>query len=839
MLRRILQFVSILLTMAGVLRAAEDWPQFKFDSEHTGNAVTYELPSSLGLVGSIPLTDAVFASPAIVNDQIFVLDGSGVLFCVDANTLDVVWRFESSADPRNCNNVCSPAVIQGKVHFGTTLGDYFVLDASDGSVIRQHHFDDPIFSCPVLGENVVYLATLGSRVFSLSVDGDIRWQWDFVREVLQFHGDRWSGQDWLEHKRGRVTWEDQFLCSRNLAAHQGTLVVPAGGSIVWLKDEQNQARMLARFAPRESPATLGLSLNASGDVYRQWFRRDNGGRIEILKLVGEEIQNDFVRGTETSYRGDDSMSFSSVSLRGDEVYRCRPEQLVGIARHHLGRTMRLGDCPSIAAPILTKRHVIVSGLDGQLSVIPLDGGRPSYEFQTPFGRPITSSVAVANGKLVFGGEDGYLYVLGEDGDSQLPSEPLDLTTIRSPLTSPLAGAEFNWDRHFANQANTNRTTQGLQPPLQMRWIRRCEGTIKHLSTFGGGRMYTHTAEGQIMAVEQETGRLLWRSFYPGVHVSFTTPTYHRGRLYLPQAGLEVCRLRCLDAATGDLVWEAPFTGSPSWNRQLTPIIYGDLLIYPFSTGKYTGRNWLFEHQSTFGFSADQKPLVRAWNLETGREVWTRDFSEYGQGGDDAGLCVEDDTLYYSCYFGNKDPKGVTAALDPLTGATKWVTTKHAVHAGCTPSIYQGRLYLGGYNAIEDKINRVWCLDASTGDLIWKSDPVLGAIHTITVNGNRLFTHAQYRNGYLLNADTGQTLCELTQRYRCTRFTMDGDYLLGPNMDLIDTADENRLVSSGPAVDVLQCVGAQMSNGRMFYTANGSGLQLSMSHAGEKARSITE
>jgi outer membrane protein assembly factor BamB len=114
MLRRILQFVSILLTMAGVLLAAEDWPQFKFDSEHTGNAVTYELPSSLGLVGSIPLTDAVFASPAIVEDHIFILDGSGVLFCVDANTLDVVWRFESSADPRNCNNVCSPAVISGK-----------------------------------------------------------------------------------------------------------------------------------------------------------------------------------------------------------------------------------------------------------------------------------------------------------------------------------------------------------------------------------------------------------------------------------------------------------------------------------------------------------------------------------------------------------------------------------------------------------------------------------------------------------------------------------------------------------------------------------------------------
>ena len=66
--------------------------------------------------------------------------------------------------------------------------------------------------------------------------------------------------------------------------------------------------------------------------------------------------------------------------------------------------------------------------------------------------------------------------------------------------------------------------------------------------------------------------------------------------------------------------------------------------------------------------------------------------------------------------------------------------------------------------------------------------------------------------------------------------MDGSLLLGSDMDLIDTAQENRLVSTGPAVDVLQCVGANISNGRLFYTANGSGLQLSMSYGDEAEQS---
>ena len=44
-------------------------------------------------------------------------------------------------------------------------------------------------------------------------------------------------------------------------------------------------------------------------------------------------------------------------------------------------------------------------------------------------------------------------------------------------------------------------------------------------------------------------------------------------------------------------------------------------------------------------------LLRAYDLDTGKEVWTVNFSTFGAGGDDAGVCLMDGTLYYSCYFG--------------------------------------------------------------------------------------------------------------------------------------------------------------------------------------------
>src|SRR5690606_12840300 len=308
-------------------------------------------------------------------------------------------------------------------------------------------------------------------------------------------------------------------------------------------------------------------------------------------------------------------------------------------------------------------------------------------------------------------------------------------------------------------------------PFEMRWIRRFEGTVKHMSVCGGGRVYTHTAEGQIFAVEQESGRLLWRRYFPRVHVSFTVPLYWRGRLYVPQAGLEGGFVRCLEATTGELVWEAPFTGSPSWNRQLPPIAHENVVIYLYSTGRYRPEGWLFEHQNTFGFPKDQRPIVQALDIETGRPVWTLDFSRYGNGGDDAGMCLLDGTLYWSCYFGDRDPPGVTAAINPKNGDILWTSTSHAVHAGCTVSGKDGKLYLGGYNPVQGKENRVWCLDAKSGELVWQSDPLTRAIHVVTIGSRFLFTHSQYKNAYLLGPSDGGLLKELLHGYNCTRFTL--------------------------------------------------------------------
>src|SRR5690606_22352078 len=136
-----------------------------------------------------------------------------------------------------------------------------------------------------------------------------------------------------------------------------------------------------------------------------------------------------------------------------------------------------------------------------------------------------------------------------------------------------------------------------------------------------------------------------------------------------QAGIKQSMLRCLDAATGELLWEAPFTGSPSWSRQFPPVLHKNLAIYASGSGKYApggsekafawnvvkktedGKevmSFIYSHNNPF-YPKDNHPLVWAWDINTGKQVWKKDFSEFGSGGNDCGIAIMDGKLYYSTF----------------------------------------------------------------------------------------------------------------------------------------------------------------------------------------------
>ncbi len=870
---RFLAAALLILTAQSV--SAEDWPQLLGNPLRSGDMPAVVLEDGLGLVGSVPLTDGVYASPVVSDGTVYVVDGSGVVTAIDATTLAVKWKYATRGGTGNCNNVAAPAVVGKFLHVGTMAGYYYVLDRATGAVIREIDCREPIFSSPVVGEQRVYFSTLGAQVYAVEPDGSVAWTWDFVKEVVGFDGDRWSGEAWFKFRGDRVTWRDHFVSSRDLCLIGKTVIVPAGGRTLFLDDVGNAPKLLGTGvipanAGSEYPATFGQSADAAGNVYVQWHRRDNAGRVETIRLENGELKYGSVPGTDTAIHTPGLLSFASVAIRGDDVYRVRPEQGLGLCRHSKSQAQPVVLCeaPSICPPVLTRGQAIYGGLDGKLYVVPLQGGKTTV-LPTAFDSPITAPVALANGRIYAVCEDGYLYVFGSGGNAPLPTKDLEVWKIRSPITGPLADSKYDWYTNYGDFSGTNANDQGLKPPLRMRWARRLEGTVKHAPVCGGGRLYTHTAEGQVIAVEQDTGRMLWRRYWPDVYLSFTSPLYYREKLLVPQAGMKQSRMRALDASSGRLVWEAPFSGSPSWSRQFPPVVHRNLAIYASGSGQYAAQGtekpyvfkgspeprtdgveimaWIYSNDNPY-YPKDNRPLLWAWDLDTGKLVWQKDFSDYGRGGNDCGICLYDGKLFYSTFFGYDadqrkrrglppENNGLTARLNPDTGDVEWLTTKYYVTAKCTLSARDGRLYLGGVNPAEQRMKDrfVWCLDVANGDLVWKSEKVTSALNVVTVGQEFIFSNALRGRGNVFDRESGKLVGGVDHNYACCRFTMSGCYILGANMDMIDLSAGGKLVSTGPAIDSRECLGAVVSNGRVFYTSQASGFVVSQTYGEESRR----
>ena len=202
----------------------------------------------------------------------------------------------------------------------------------------------------------------------------------------------------------------------------------------------------------------------------------------------------------------------------------------------------------------------------------------------------------------------------------------------------------------------------------------------------------------------------------------------------------------------------------------------------------------------------------------------------------------DGKLYYSTFFGYAasqrrrrglpvENNGVTACLDPKTGEIVWLTTEYYVTAKCTLSAKGGRIYIGGNNRPnEDTDDRyVWCLDAKDGSLIWRSDPVTSALNVVTVGERFIFSNALRGKGNVFDRKSGKIVSSIGHNYACCRFTLSEPYVLGANMDMIDLSQDGKLVSTGPAIDSRECLGAVVSNGRIFYASQASGFVVSQTY----------
>src|SRR5436190_17740494 len=162
--------LAFLLISCGTLTAA-DWPQFMRTSEHAGDAADESLKLPLGLATCVRLDDAVTSAPAVVAGKVYIVDQMGTAYCIDPKANRIVWKISPDGARAMGGNTSSVCVAKGCVYFGTTAGQFHVLDANKGTVIRSVDVGWPITGSPTWANDSVYFQTLGAVVHSLDADG--------------------------------------------------------------------------------------------------------------------------------------------------------------------------------------------------------------------------------------------------------------------------------------------------------------------------------------------------------------------------------------------------------------------------------------------------------------------------------------------------------------------------------------------------------------------------------------------------------------------------------------------------------------------------------------------
>jgi len=279
------------------------------------------------------------------------------------------------------------------------------------------------------------------------------------------------------------------------------------------------------------------------------------------------------------------------------------------------------------------------------------------------GKEVTSSPAVADGRVFIGSDDDEVYAL-------------------------------------------NATTGALI------WSYTTGDYVHSSPAVADGKVYVGSKDKNVYCLNASTGSLIW-NYTTGNGVTYSSPAVADGRVYVGSCDYKVY---CLNASTGSLIWSyttgSPVESSPAVADGRVYIGSYDCKVYCLnaSTGvfiwSYTTGNQVISSPAV----ADGKVYVGSkdggfycLNASTGSLTWRI----YWAGGFDySSPAVVDGKVYVGSYNTQN-----VYCLNASTGSLIWsYTTGSYVYS--SPAVADGKVYIGSYDC------KVYCLNASTGVFIW-------------------------------------------------------------------------------------------------------------------------
>ncbi|HIK92323.1 MAG TPA: hypothetical protein EYG03_10130 [Planctomycetes bacterium] len=308
---------------------------------------------------------------------------------------------------------------------------------------------------------------------------------------------------------------------------------------------------------------------------------------------------------------------------------------------------------------------------------------------------------------------------------------------------------------------------------------------------------------RVLCFEEVTGKPVWTHSYPVDYENMeygngprASPTVHDGRVYTLGTQGDFC---CLDAATGDLFWKKDLqqdydAAVPQYGAGVAPLVEGDLVIvciggqpdasviaFDLVSGEERWRSLSDEPAYSAPIVIDRGGCRQAivWtadnivslNPTNGEVYWKEEWKTTFDAAQVVATPVlhKDRLLFVMAW--NRGSRMLQLDATTPAASVLWTTRTRPTTTMSTPIMVDD-----DYFCSIDNVGGLCCLDANTGDEVWRTTEVagssaLGHAH-LTPNGRQVFLFNQ--RGQLISArltpagyeETGRALLvEPTAAYR--------------------------------------------------------------------------
>ena len=777
------------------------------DSTHSGDAVDEKLRLPLGLAAHVKLEYAVLTSAAVVKGRVYVVDQMGTAYCIDPKAGKIIWQAAPDGVRAMGSNTSSPCVVADRVYFGTTAGNFHILDARNGKVVKTLAIGAPIVSAPTFANRAIYFQAIDAVLRCHDLDGNERWRWDHYARYKEPA----EVTKATERERGHPgSYDRPHYGGGDVAVAGKRIVTSFGWDVVCLEDTGNAPKLLwCNRAPNGRDGSSPMSSSISGDwIYNAGMGAD--GHLALTRLaLSDGTVSRLTNGRMEAY------AWNTPVVRGEMVaYRQSSDGRNGIAlfdgpaRKTVASWRDEHDAtPFASSHVLTKNHLLATTLRGELIAFDLGGkaGAKPFRYRTPTGKGIGAAPVVVDGHVYFGADDGYFYVLAPDGKCEPLREanPLGPARAQQPIKT-------TWPSTCGNPGNTSFVNDNeIKPPLRVRWAARGFGHFLAPCIANETDLITVTFGGIITCQDQATGRLRWRRQMAGPEWGTASGLLAADdRLYIPRPtfGRMEGAFHCLTLRDGETLWSADIGGRYIWERAAPVLAQG---VVAFGTGQK---------------GTPPGTRIQAWDATTGKPAWHVELNVSGNRAGSIAGCTDGKIMYFTAGAGawqwkqeGDKKRGEVVAIDAKSGKVLWRSTD--LFGQSYPVLDGDRLFLNG--------DGLHCVSPADGKLLWKR-PAPGYTR-FSIGTDFLVMRGYGGHGMKVRLDDGKDYPNCRElggeTHSCSPVALTPRFAFAATVGGLNVraVKNGELLWRSPGFASRGCVNPAIANGRVFWPSAASGM----------------